>query len=279
MRRPARPTQTSFWIDTPPTVDRCMIFAAAAAHMVVIPTRSNVLDRFALKDTLTYMDHIGALWKSVVVLNAPSKGQKSARGNRGNRLGFPMSRCCRTSSKTISILPSPSARAKGSPTRWPKRKAATAIRTIYRQLCEHERTLGPRQTTEIGMTKTSTQRKPARAQSTKSPAKTGSGKEEGPGQEESGLGPRRLRRRRARLPSQHAPVSSGASRRQPCRQRNIRSAKAARRLRGFPSICTRWPRRCWIRLPAINGGPCRTWGLRHSIFCFSAMGKNRSHNL
>lgn len=142
MLEAARETNTDLvLIDTPPTVDRCMIFAAAAAHMVVIPTRSNVLDRFALKDTLTYMEHIGALWKSVVVLNAPSKDKKARAETEEIVAAFDVPLLSHVLEDHIDFAQS-LGEGKGITERWPKRKAATTIRTIYRQLCEHERTLG-----------------------------------------------------------------------------------------------------------------------------------------
>ena len=39
-------------------------------------TRASVLDRFALTETLDYLKRIGALSKSVVVLNAPGSDKK-----------------------------------------------------------------------------------------------------------------------------------------------------------------------------------------------------------
>lgn len=73
----ARETSTDLVIiDTPPTVDKSLIYAAAAGHLVIVPTRSSVLDQFALKETLEYLKRIGALAKTIVVLNAPSSDKK-----------------------------------------------------------------------------------------------------------------------------------------------------------------------------------------------------------
>ena len=79
----ARDTDTDLvLIDTPPAVDKSMIYAAAAADVVIVPTRSSVLDQFALKETLDYLKRIGALAKTVVVLNAPSSDKKAKRRDR-----------------------------------------------------------------------------------------------------------------------------------------------------------------------------------------------------
>lgn len=60
-------------IDTPPAIERSMIYAAAASDIVVVPTRCSVLDCFALKDTLDYLVKVGAQHKTAVVINAPGK--------------------------------------------------------------------------------------------------------------------------------------------------------------------------------------------------------------
>ena len=70
----ARQTSTDLvLIDTPPAVDRSMIYAAAAADLVIVPTRADVFDEFSLIETLDYLKRIGCLHKTVAVLNAPSK--------------------------------------------------------------------------------------------------------------------------------------------------------------------------------------------------------------
>jgi len=60
-------------IDSPGQLDKAMVYAAAAAHLAVVPTRSGILDQFALRETLDYLKRIGALPRTVVVLNAPSR--------------------------------------------------------------------------------------------------------------------------------------------------------------------------------------------------------------
>ena len=75
----ARATATELvLIDTPPAIDRIMTLAAAAADLVIVPTRSGILDQFALKETLDYLRCMNMLDKAVVVLNAAS-ADKTAR--------------------------------------------------------------------------------------------------------------------------------------------------------------------------------------------------------
>lgn len=70
----SRDTDTDIvFIDTPGQLDKHMVYAAAAAELVVVPTRSGILDSFALRETLDYLKRIGALPKTVLVHNAPSK--------------------------------------------------------------------------------------------------------------------------------------------------------------------------------------------------------------
>lgn len=64
-------------IDTPPAIDHNMVYAAYPASLVVVPTRIDVLDQHALRQTLDYLLRLGALWKAIVVINAPSKDKQA----------------------------------------------------------------------------------------------------------------------------------------------------------------------------------------------------------
>ena len=61
-------------IDCPGTLDRTMLIAATLADLVIVPTRSSVLDQHALADTLEYLEMAGKTAKSLVVLNAALDG-------------------------------------------------------------------------------------------------------------------------------------------------------------------------------------------------------------
>ncbi len=63
-------------IDTPAAIDKTMIYAAAAADVIVVPTRTSQLDLDALEETLTTLRNMHALTKAVVVVNAPRTDDK-----------------------------------------------------------------------------------------------------------------------------------------------------------------------------------------------------------
>jgi chromosome partitioning protein len=69
-------------IDTPPAVDKSMIYAAAAADIVIVPTRTNILDELAVRETLDYLRRINMLAKTVVVLNEAGGDGKGASSIR-----------------------------------------------------------------------------------------------------------------------------------------------------------------------------------------------------
>jgi chromosome partitioning protein len=62
-------------VDTPPQIDKTMIFAAAAADLVIVPTRASLLDDMALKETLALLEAARAAHKAVVVVNAQPAGK------------------------------------------------------------------------------------------------------------------------------------------------------------------------------------------------------------
>lgn len=67
----ARKTGTELvLIDTPPLIDKTLIFAAEAADLIIVPSRVSVLDHLALSETLRVLEAMQALRKTVVVFNA-----------------------------------------------------------------------------------------------------------------------------------------------------------------------------------------------------------------
>ncbi len=62
-------------LDCPGALDRTMLLAATLAHIVVVPTRSSVLDQHALRDTLDYLDMSAKIGKCLIVLNAAREGR------------------------------------------------------------------------------------------------------------------------------------------------------------------------------------------------------------
>lgn len=142
MLEAARATDTDLvLIDTPPAVDKSMIYAAAAADVVIVPTRASVLDRFALTETLDYLKRIGALSKSVVVLNAPGSDKKSrADIEKVARADFGVAVLAGTLEDQPELATS-LREGKGVTETAPRRKAAKVVQEIYRQLTDFDRRL------------------------------------------------------------------------------------------------------------------------------------------
>ena len=142
MLEAARETRTDLvLIDTPPAVDKSMIFAAAAADVVIVPTRSGVLDGFALQETLDYLKRIGALAKSVVVLNAA--GTDAAARAEIRRIvtkEFGATLLDPAIDDQVDLSAS-LAKGKGVTESAPKRKAAKAVQSLYQHLSEFDRRL------------------------------------------------------------------------------------------------------------------------------------------
>lgn len=67
-------------IDTPAAIDKTMIYSAAAADLIVVPTRTAQIDIDALEETLQTLKNMHALAKVVVVMNAPRAKDKKGKG-------------------------------------------------------------------------------------------------------------------------------------------------------------------------------------------------------
>jgi chromosome partitioning protein len=67
-------------IDTPGALDRTLLLAATLGDVIVVPTRTSVLDQAALRDTLDYLEMAGKLGKCLVVLNALRSGKEDEGG-------------------------------------------------------------------------------------------------------------------------------------------------------------------------------------------------------
>lgn len=67
-------------LDCPGALDRTMLMAAALADRVIVPTRSSVLDRNALGDTLEYLAMAEKAGKCCVVLNCALDGTDGGTG-------------------------------------------------------------------------------------------------------------------------------------------------------------------------------------------------------
>lgn len=133
----ARKTRTGLVIvDTPPQVDKSMIYAAAVADIVIVPTRTGILDQFSLKDTLDYLMHVNAATKAVVLLNAPSKDAvaKAEIARIAAEFNVPVLRT--PLEDHVDLAKSLAAGHGITEGRSVRGKPAAAIREIYRELSE-----------------------------------------------------------------------------------------------------------------------------------------------
>lgn len=140
MLQAARETSTDLvLIDTPPAVDKSMIYAAAAADLVIVPTRASILDSFALRETLDYLKRIGTLAKTIVVLNAPGTDRKARAmiaDIADDEFGVPV---LATTLEDQPDLAHSLREGKGVTESAPRRKAAKVVAEIYTQLAQIDR--------------------------------------------------------------------------------------------------------------------------------------------
>ena len=64
-------------IDTPPIIDRTTILVAARANLIIVPTRTSILDLQALDDTLTILKATQGANRIIVVINAAGPDTKA----------------------------------------------------------------------------------------------------------------------------------------------------------------------------------------------------------
>lgn len=127
-------------IDTPPSVDKSLIYAAAAADLVIVPTRSSVLDQFALRETLDYLKRIRALPKTVVVRNAPGRDAKASADIEAIGKEFGAGMLALTIEDQVDLAKALK-EGKGVTESAPGRKAAKAIEALYQHLAAFDRRL------------------------------------------------------------------------------------------------------------------------------------------
>jgi chromosome partitioning protein len=126
-------------IDTPPVADRAMIFAAAAAHLVLVPTRAAVLDRFSLEETLELLGAAKALAKCVVLVNGLRRAKDAelaAVRALARKHGVPV---VATALPDLADYEEALGRGRGILEHDPKGVAARHFEAIYRYLVRLER--------------------------------------------------------------------------------------------------------------------------------------------
>ncbi|MFN3868481.1 MAG: AAA family ATPase [Hyphomicrobiaceae bacterium] len=133
----ARETGTDLvLIDTPPAIDKSMIYAAAAADVVLLPTRTAYFDRLALAETLDYLKRIGALSKTLVIVNAPLKDEAArAEVNRIASTNYGVTVLAHTLDENAALAKSLES-GKGIVEAQPKGKPARALLEIYKTISE-----------------------------------------------------------------------------------------------------------------------------------------------
>ena len=148
MLEAARATGTDLvLVDTPPAVDRTMILAAAAADLIIVPSRASILDHLALKDTLTLLKAAHALAKVVVVFNA-IRSDKRSKAELAE-----MTKSVSDQFKVPVVGATLEDRAdfsrslglgKGVTENAPRGPAARELQALFRLLCQWERKLAQR---------------------------------------------------------------------------------------------------------------------------------------
>lgn len=135
----ARDTDTELvLIDTPPALDKHMIYAAAVADLVVAPTRASLLDQMALGETLDYLDKINALGKTVMVLNAPGSDRKDIKEIESIAASFDVP-LLGTTLEDVAELATTLRDGKGVTEGAARKKGAKLIQEIYAQLSAIDR--------------------------------------------------------------------------------------------------------------------------------------------
>jgi len=69
-------------IDTPPVIDRTTILVAARANLLIVPTRTSILDEQALDETLTVLKATQGANRIVVVINAAGPDTKAREATK-----------------------------------------------------------------------------------------------------------------------------------------------------------------------------------------------------
>ena len=126
-------------VDTAPRLDKSMLYAAAEADLVIIPTRSSSVDRDALRGTLKYLQKMKALDKAVVVLNACNSDTEARAALEALIAEFGVVRL-KAEVPDIVGLATAIDQGRGAIER-SARKPATVINAVYRELVALDRKL------------------------------------------------------------------------------------------------------------------------------------------
>ncbi len=129
-------------VDTPPLIDKTLIFAAEAADLIVVPSRVSILDHLALSETLRVLEAMQALRKTVVVFNAVS-ADRQAKAE--------MAKIVKSASRDFDVpivsvvledrgdFRHALSQGKGVTESAPRGAAARELQALYRLLCQWDR--------------------------------------------------------------------------------------------------------------------------------------------
>jgi chromosome partitioning protein len=122
-------------IDTPPAVDKTMISAASAADLVIVPTRTGILDRFAVDDTLNYLNMMGALGKTVVIINAAPNDKDEIQELKDFLVNKYNVRILKTAIEMNTDYSKSLGDGEGVAKTMSRKKSGKAMRALYEELC------------------------------------------------------------------------------------------------------------------------------------------------
>jgi chromosome partitioning protein len=129
-------------VDTPPLIDKTLIFAAEAADLIIVPSRVSILDHLALTETVRVLEAMQALRKAVVVFNAVGSDKQAkaelAKIVKAASRDFDVPILSVTLEDRGDFSHSLSL-GKGVTESAPRGAAARELQTLFRLLCQWER--------------------------------------------------------------------------------------------------------------------------------------------
>lgn len=127
-------------IDTPAVIDKTHAYVASGSNLIAVPTRSSLVDRDSLRDTLEYLDTLGAMSRTVVVLNACGPDKPDREAMRSIIREFAVARLdCEVEAN--AVLARALGRGIGATEADGRSKAGRMIGELYRELTSVDRKL------------------------------------------------------------------------------------------------------------------------------------------
>lgn len=131
----ARRTKTEIaFLDTPPAINKTTVLCAAAADVILLPTRAAVLDEISLEETLQVLKAAKAIEKTVIVINALEDGQKADVASVRRIAAKYGATVLKAAIESDPVYRSSMRDGKGVAEVAPKSKAAKQLKTLLRVL-------------------------------------------------------------------------------------------------------------------------------------------------